>query len=179
MRFGKKYECRSIQTGLAAIPNRRKQSDIENKSFEELRFLCWKCKQLIQYNKCLIKTVWGEVYIYIYMMLQDIRIMQCKSKQRNPLPYWWAEFRRCSYICMNSFRLGSQEHEAFIVAVDVSLVYDIKNCVCQHFDCLILNYELYHIDDTDIYGRLWYSLIINHLLSSKHCYCSVVFKYKK
>ena len=29
-------------------------------------------------------------------------------------------------IVMNSYRLGSQEHEAFISAVDVSLVYDIK-----------------------------------------------------
>ena len=55
---------------------------------------------------------------------------------------------------MNLFRLGSQEHEAFISAVDVSLVYDIKNCACQHFIALFLIYELYHIADADIYGRL-------------------------
>ena len=59
------------------------------------------------------------------------------------------------YIVMNSFRLGSQEHEAFISAVDVSLVYDIKNCACQHFYCRISElFELYHIADADIYGRL-------------------------
>lgn len=55
---------------------------------------------------------------------------------------------------MNSFRLGSQEHEAFISVVDVSLVYNIKNCACQHFIALFLSFELYHIDDADIYGRL-------------------------
>ena len=56
---------------------------------------------------------------------------------------------------MNSSRLGSQEHEAFISAVDVSLVYDIKNCACQHFYCRISElFELYHIADADIYGRL-------------------------
>ena len=42
MRFGKKYECRSIQTGLAAIPKWRKQSDIENKSFAKVEIFMLK-----------------------------------------------------------------------------------------------------------------------------------------